>query len=116
MGTLRKLDLETVEEMVPTATKAGKKSMEIRDTAHPCLVTEMLMALLASLGKPLPANQIHKRIRDDAVWDSALLPWRRSCSLACYSGNSTDVSFAEADTEHSIEGLQEYDACSFDEE
>lgn len=76
--TLRKLDLETVEEMVPTAIKAGKRTPEVRDTAHPGLVTEMLMALLASLGKPLPANQIHKRIRDDAVWDATLLPWRRS--------------------------------------
>lgn len=78
VATLRKLDLETVEEMVPKATKAGKKTAEVRDTAHPGLVTEMLMALLASLGKPIQATQIHKRCRDDAVWDATLLPWRRS--------------------------------------
>ena len=76
--TLRKLDVETVREMVPTAKKADRTAAEIRDTVHPGLVTDMLMAILASLGHPVPVCQVHKRTRDDAVWDNSLLPWRRS--------------------------------------
>ena len=76
--TLRKLDVETVEEMVPTAKKAGRITAEIRDTVHPGLVTDMLMAILASLGRPVSVRQVHKRTRDDAIWDDSLLPWRRS--------------------------------------
>ena len=76
--TLRKLDVETVDEMVPTAKKAGLTMAEIRDTVHPGLVTDMLMAILASLGHPVSVRQVHKRTRDDAVWDNSLLPWRRS--------------------------------------
>ena len=76
--TLRKLDIEVVDEVAPTAKKAGYKPKEIRDTVHPRLVTEMLMAILASLGHSIAVPQIHKRIRDDAVWHSSLMPWRRS--------------------------------------
>ena len=76
--TLRKLDVETVDEMVPTSKKAGRTTAEIRDTVHPGLVTDMLMAILASLGHPVSVRQVHKRIRDDAIWDDSLLPWRRS--------------------------------------
>ena len=76
--TLRKLDSETVDEMAPTAKKAGRSRAEIRDTTHPALVTEMLMAILASLGHPVSARQVHKRTRYDSVWHNSLLPWRRS--------------------------------------
>ena len=75
---LSKLDVEAVDEMAPTAKKAGHTVKEVRDTVHPGLVSDMLMAILASVGKSVPARQIHKRIRDDVVWDSSLLPWRRS--------------------------------------
>ena len=76
--TLRKLDVETVDEMAPTATKAGRTTAEIRETVHPALVTDMLMATLASLGHPVSVRQVHKRTRDDSVWNNCLLPWRRS--------------------------------------
>lgn len=70
--------METVEEMVPIAKKAGRTMAEIRETAHPALVTDMLMATLASLGHPVSVRQVHKRTRDDSIWDNSLLPWRRS--------------------------------------
>ena len=76
--TLRKLDVETVDEMAPTTTKAARTTAEIRETVHPALVTDMLMATLASLGHPVSVRQVHKRTRDDSVWDDSLLPWRRS--------------------------------------
>lgn len=51
---------------------------EIRDTTNPGLVTEMLMAILASLGQPVVCKQIQKRTRDDVLWNRCLLPRRRS--------------------------------------
>ena len=75
---LSQLDVEQVEAMMPISRKAGFYTGEIRDTADPSLVTEMLMAILASLGKPVEIRRIQKRIRDDVLWNDCLLPWRRS--------------------------------------
>lgn len=77
-ATLSKLDMEVISEMMPQSQKAGSKMAEIRDTAHPGLVSDMLMAILASVGEPVQAQQISKRTRDDVLWSNALLPWRRS--------------------------------------
>ena len=72
------LDTEVVTQMMPSSTKAGDKKVEIRDEAHPGFVTEMIMAAVASVGTPVQALQIQKRYRDDALWDNALICWRRS--------------------------------------
>ncbi|KAL9602747.1 MAG: hypothetical protein Q9219_001590 [cf. Caloplaca sp. 3 TL-2023] len=77
-NTLCKMDMEAVDEFMPAAYKAGSRHMEIRDTCHPRLVTEMLMASLAALGAPIEVLQVEKKIRDDVLWDDCLLPWRRS--------------------------------------
>ncbi|KAL8805503.1 MAG: hypothetical protein Q9200_005403 [Gallowayella weberi] len=75
---LSRLDSEVVEEMMPKSTKAKSTRVEIRDTCHPGLVSEMLMAVLSAVAKPLKIRQIQKRYRDDVLWDNSLLPWRRS--------------------------------------
>ncbi|KAL8995723.1 MAG: hypothetical protein Q9188_006743 [Gyalolechia gomerana] len=75
---LSKLDSETVDEMMPQSRKAGSRWVEIRDTCHPGLITEMLMACLAAVSTPLEVLQITKRVRDDVLWSGCLLPWRRS--------------------------------------
>ena len=75
---LSKLDSEVINEMMPKSKKAGSEMAETRDTANPALATEMLMAILASVGKPLKVQQIKKRTRDDVLWDDCLIPWRRS--------------------------------------
>ncbi|KAL8647212.1 MAG: hypothetical protein Q9210_005690 [Variospora velana] len=75
---LSRLASETVDEMMPQAYKARSKRAEIRDTCHPGLVTEMLMASLSTLGTPHKVQQVQKRIRDDVLWQTCLLPWRRS--------------------------------------
>ena len=77
-AALSKLDMEVVDEMMPQSRKAGSKMAEIRDTAHPGLVSDMLMAILASVGESVQAQRITKRTRDDVLWSNALLPWRRS--------------------------------------
>ncbi len=73
-----RLDVEHVEEMMHKSQKAGRKNVEVRNTTNPSLVTEMLMAILASVGTPVNVQQIQKRTRDDVLWDNCLLPWRRS--------------------------------------
>ncbi|KAL9011241.1 MAG: hypothetical protein Q9173_003899 [Seirophora scorigena] len=75
---LSRLALETVDEMMPQARKAGSERVEPRDTCHPGLVTEMLMASLSALGKPHQVQQVQKRIRDDVLWKDCIVPWRRS--------------------------------------
>ncbi|KAL8755210.1 MAG: hypothetical protein Q9184_004869 [Pyrenodesmia sp. 2 TL-2023] len=75
---LGRLALESVDDMMPQSKKAGTARAEIRDTCHPGLVTEMLMATLAAVGEPIRVLQVQKRIRDDVLWNSCLLPWRRS--------------------------------------
>ena len=77
-ATLSKLDMEVIDEMMPQSQKAGSTMAEIRDTAHPGLVTDMLMAILASVGQSVQAQQFSKRTRDDVLWNDTLLPWRRS--------------------------------------
>ena len=75
---LSKLDTEEIQEMMPQSHKADTRTGEVRDTTNPGLVTEMLMAILASLGNPVVCRQIQKRTRDDVLWNDCLLPWRRS--------------------------------------
>ncbi|KAL8826770.1 MAG: hypothetical protein Q9191_003594 [Dirinaria sp. TL-2023a] len=75
---LRKLASEKVKEMMPVAIKAEAETPEVRDTVHPRLVTEMLMATLGAVGEPIRVRQIEKRTRDESLWHKTLLPWRRS--------------------------------------
>ena len=77
-ATLSKLDMEVIDEMMPQSRKAGSTMAETRDTAHPGLVSDMLMAILASVGQSVQAQQLSKRTRDDVLWSDTLLPWRRS--------------------------------------
>ena len=77
-ATLSKLDMEVIDEMMPKSQKAGSTMAEIRDTAHPGLVSDMLMAILASVGQSVQAQKLSKRTRDDVLWSGTLLPWRRS--------------------------------------
>ena len=75
---LEKLDAETPEEVMPTVKKARSEVVEIRDTAHPRFVTEMLTGILRAVGEPFDCPRIYKHIRDDVLWKDALKPWRRS--------------------------------------
>lgn len=72
------LDVNTSIECWPVVSKAQTQTTEIRDTVHPKFVTEMLTGILRAIGKPCDVKCIHKRTRDDVLWDNALKPWRRS--------------------------------------
>ena len=75
---LEKLDTEVVQEMMPKSRKAGREWSEFRDTCHPGLISELVMASVAAVGEPTQTLQLQKRIRDDVIWGNSLLPWRRS--------------------------------------
>lgn len=75
---LAQLDTETPEQVCPTTKKAGSQVVEIRNTVHPRLVTEMLTGILRAAGQPLDFPRIYKHTRDDVLWTNALEPWRRS--------------------------------------
>lgn len=75
---LTRLDVDTPLEAWPVVSKAKSQSIEVRDTVHPKFITEMLTGILRGIGQPLDVLRIHKRTRDDVLWDRAFKPWRRS--------------------------------------
>lgn len=79
-SSLAQLASEEVLHMVPSRTRAGAKTEEHRASTHPGLVTECLMTQLLAFGKPNDDAPIIKRVHDDVLWNSTLLPWRRSAA------------------------------------
>lgn len=75
---LQRLDSEQVDEVMAKSRKGKSVVIEERDSPHPRLVTELLIALLAPYGKLIQVRSIEKRIRDEVCWSNAFLPWRRS--------------------------------------
>lgn len=75
---LAQLDVDTPEEAWPIVSKAGSRTIEVRDSVHPKFITEMLTGILRGVGRPLDVVRIHKRTRDDVIWKDARRPWRRS--------------------------------------
>ena len=73
------LDAENLPEAIPQVTKAHSQVPEIRDTAHPKYVTEMLREVLRAIGEDASIDPIVKSTRDDVLWSDNLQPWRR-CS------------------------------------
>ena len=71
--------IESIPSMIPESYKAGAFVPEIRDTANPKLVLQMVMNVLAAYGwREKNENPTIKRVRDDVLWKSALRPWRRN--------------------------------------
>ncbi|EED24514.1 hypothetical protein TSTA_078690 [Talaromyces stipitatus ATCC 10500] len=70
--------LDAVDDFAAKTHKAGVTITEARDTTHPALVTDFLMALLEVNGARSNPPLLRKRVKDDVCWDDAELPWRRS--------------------------------------
>lgn len=64
--------------MMAKSRKAKVAVVEKRDTTHPGLVTECLMAQLLAYGEHEQWPVFQKRMRDEVNWRSSKLPWRRS--------------------------------------
>ena len=94
--SLSQLQMERLEMAMPNSSKAGAKVIEERDTAHPKLVTEMLMNLLAAYGVPKESRCVSKHTRDEVSWSDAKLPWRRSPFWLCMRV-AIQIALADAD-------------------
>ncbi|KAK7056950.1 hypothetical protein VNI00_002668 [Paramarasmius palmivorus] len=75
---LAQMNMDVMQDAIPTTWKAGTKVNEIRDTIHPRYITELLTGILHGLGDSEQVPVVTKRIADDVLWKNTLLPWRRS--------------------------------------
>ncbi|KAI9369296.1 hypothetical protein BJX61DRAFT_549716 [Aspergillus egyptiacus] len=75
---LARLYDEDVSDMMAKSRKAKVTVIEERDTTHPGLVTECLMAQLLAYGEHEQWPVFQKHMRDEVNWRSSKLPWRRS--------------------------------------
>ncbi|KAI9901102.1 hypothetical protein N3K66_002919 [Trichothecium roseum] len=68
---------ETFDQFSSRGRKAGKDVVEIRDPAHPVLITNMLLSLLEGMGTAVNVTRTRKRTRDDTILSGPGAPWRR---------------------------------------
>lgn len=79
-NTLASMSSHAVVGMQPKASKAGQLHDEDRDTVHPGIVTEVLMAVLSQVGQPITPKSIVKNTREEVRWKETRSPWRRSAT------------------------------------
>ena len=75
---LVQMDVDHSLDSTPTTSKAGSVVHEVRETAHPRYISELLVGILRGCGQPAVVDRITKRIGDEVLWDNAYKPWRRS--------------------------------------
>lgn len=75
---LSKMHASTPQGAYRVTKKAGEVRSEIRDAIKPKYFTEMVFAILRSMGEPADIARIHKFMRDEVLWSNVLYPWRRS--------------------------------------
>ena len=74
---LVQMDVDVLDSTA-TAVKAGSTVREVRESAHPKYISELLVGILRGFGQPASVNRITKRIADEVLWKDAYKPWRRS--------------------------------------
>ena len=74
---LVQMDVDCLDS-TPTASKAGSVVYEVRESAHPKYISELLVGILRGYGQPAAVDRFTKRIGDEILWDDAYKPWRRS--------------------------------------
>ena len=74
---LVQMDVDCLDS-TPTASKAGSIVLEVRESAHPKYISELLVGILRGYGQPAVVDRITKRIGDEILWDNAYKPWQRS--------------------------------------
>ncbi|KZV68204.1 hypothetical protein PENSPDRAFT_754324 [Peniophora sp. CONT] len=72
------MDVDVLDS-APETTKAGSTVQEVRDTADPKYISQLLIGILH--GCPGSSNpdvrRITKHIADEVMWSNAYMPWRR---------------------------------------
>ena len=74
---LVQMDVDVLDSTA-TAVKAGSTVREVRESAHPKYISELLVGILRGFGQPASVDRITKRIADEVLWKDAYKPWRRS--------------------------------------
>jgi hypothetical protein len=74
---LIQMDVDVLDSSA-TTYKAGSTVREVRETANPRYISELLVGILRGIGKPASVDRITKRIADEVLWKDAYQPWRRS--------------------------------------
>ncbi|KAH9028426.1 hypothetical protein EDB83DRAFT_2526320 [Lactarius deliciosus] len=74
---LIQMDVDVLDSTA-TAVKAGSTIREVRESAHPRYISELLVGILRGFGRPASVDRITKRIGDEVLWKDAYKPWRRS--------------------------------------
>ncbi|KAH8997134.1 hypothetical protein EDB86DRAFT_928074 [Lactarius hatsudake] len=74
---LIQMDVDVLDSTA-TAVKAGSTVREVRESAHPRYISELLVGILRGFGQPAYVNRITKRIGDEVLLKDAYKPWRRS--------------------------------------
>ncbi len=77
-ATLAKMSAQAAPNCLPQTRKAGQIHDETRNTMDPKMVTDYLMNVIANLGEVYEVLHIRKETREEVLWDSCELPWRRS--------------------------------------
>jgi hypothetical protein len=67
-----------VLDSTATTVKAGSTVREVRETAHPRYISQLLVGILRGFGQPTSVDRITKRVGDEVHWKNAYKPWRRS--------------------------------------
>ncbi len=74
---LIQMDIDVLDS-TPTTTKAGSTVREVRESAHPRYISELLVGILRGFGQPASVDRITKRVADEVLWKDAYKPWRRA--------------------------------------
>ena len=74
---LGQMDIDVLDS-TSTTVKVGATVREVRESAHPRYISELLVGILRGFGQPASVDRITKRIADEVLWSGAYQPWRRS--------------------------------------
>ena len=74
---LVQMDVDLLDS-APTTSKAGSVVHEVRESAHPRYISQLLVGILRGFGQPAVVDRITKRVADEVLWEDAYTPWRRS--------------------------------------
>ncbi|KAH9179663.1 hypothetical protein EDB89DRAFT_1841766 [Lactarius sanguifluus] len=74
---LIQMDVDVLDSTA-TTVKAGSTVREVRESADPRYISQLLVGILRGFGQPATVYCITKRIGDEVLWKGAYKPWRRS--------------------------------------
>jgi hypothetical protein len=103
VDTVSTMSRQEIPHMRPNVASSEEASVESRDVLNAAAVTDFLVSMLAVFRKPKPFEPIVKHMRDEIMYDNALLPFRRS-GLYTLLRVTAEIMFAKSTDKHPIDG------------